>query len=96
LPGADNRFARRFIKLVDQHPRASIGHAKMTSGLTNRSLGPNSFQQRDLAGAYAVTVGKVDTNAGVELVPAFDRTSGHGVHPFHKGTLRIAQRHRFG
>ena len=39
----------------------------MPSRFTNRPLGPNGFEQRDLAGTYAVAVGKVETNGKVGI-----------------------------
>jgi hypothetical protein len=67
LLGADSRFAQRSIDLVNQHRGTPIGHPKMSCRRSNRAFGPNSFEQCDLAGTYAVTACKVETNGEARI-----------------------------
>src|SRR5215470_7613091 len=67
LPRADSRFAQRFINLVDQHPGAAIRHAQMSGRFTDRPRVANSLEHSNLAGANAVTVGKVKANANARI-----------------------------
>jgi hypothetical protein len=67
LPRADSRFAQRFINLVDEHPGAAIRHAQVSGRFTDRPRVANSLEHSDLAGANAVTVGKVKANAKARI-----------------------------
>jgi len=57
----DDRGAKAVVQIVDKHPGASIGHPHLTTGLGNRAVLVDQFQQSDFSGTDGTVFVEIDT-----------------------------------